>query len=252
MGNKVPGIPNEGRENRKFSHICPLAREKRKENALKLGEWCRNHAFVLFFAAVNAFLYIYANDEARAMAGVGCGMKWYAPFVFHFLHASWWHLAVNCLAFIMLNPRAWVMGVGWVSSGVACMVPAAWGTPHLYTHTCSPSIYVHSLSDMPESWCILFDGGDYVLSSPLTIGCSAMYFAVLSKWYVDRRLDMGWLLFLLLLYGMVPMVNWQIHVVSFVFGLMVWRLIKFVYTKFEDGNRYFWQKLVERIRINWL
>lgn len=221
-------------------------------------KWMGKRRFVLFFCLVNTLLFLLVPDDVVSKCASGRGMEWYAPFVFHFFHASWWHLAINSLAFLVLNPPAWVIGVGWVTAGTACMVPMAWGAPTLYTHTFISDIptwsfglgsLIGDVGDYGGMGVVLASGDGWELVSSLTVGCSAMYFSVLSKWYVERGLDMGWLLFLLLLYGMIPMVNWGIHIISFVFGLMVWRLIKFVYTKIELGNRYFWGRLVDGIHL---
>lgn len=222
----------------------------------KVLKWAGQRRFVFAFLLVNALIYILAPSEIVRKAGCGRGMEWYAPFIYHFFHANVWHLVVNSLAFLVLNPRAWVVGVGWVCAGVACMVPTAWGTPILYTHTCISDNYAYSLSsvvgmlsDYGGMGIELCGGDGWLYVSPLTVGSSAMYFAVLGRCYVERRLDMGWLLFLLLCYGMIPMVDWQIHLVSFVLGLMVWRLIKSFYTKVECENRYFWGRIVDSIHL---
>lgn len=107
--------------------------------------------------------------------------------VYHFFHANIWHLACNLIALFAFRPRWKTLGVAYLASTLAALVPG-------------------------------------VAMSEMTCGMSAILYASFARRYASWKKNPLPLLVSNLVFIFVPCVNWMVHLVSFLIAYSVWLL----------------------------
>lgn len=109
-----------------------------------------------------------------------------SAFMFHFTHASIWHLLANFYVIIYFRPRWENLPVAYVSATLAALLP-------------------------------------FVPTDAPTVGISGLIFAMLARRDAICRIWNWKLLGLNFILAFVPCYNWKIHFFSYIIAFIIWK-----------------------------
>ena len=115
----------------------------------------------------------------------GAGSPWWMCFLYHFDHANIFHLALNLWALYQFKPRWKTCSVAYVVSSVSALLP--------FSSVALP-----------------------------TCGLSGLLMAAYARQYAEFRLPMWKPIAVNMMFALLPMFNWKIHLVSFLLSYVVW------------------------------
>lgn len=115
----------------------------------------------------------------------GADQPWWMCFVYHFDHANVFHLALNLWALYQFKPRWKTCAVAYAVSSVAALLP--------FSSVALP-----------------------------TCGLSGLLMAAYARQYAEFRLPIWKPIAVNMVFALLPMFNWKIHLVSFLISYLVW------------------------------
>ena len=121
-----------------------------------------------------------------------------SPFTYHFLHANVFHLIANILALLAFKPRVPTIIIALLVASFAYLI-------------------------------------DFHFFHAHTIGLSAALMAMYARKYIAWKKSPLPTIYAIFILGLLPHINWHIHLLSFLLGLVVWH----IYYKIKhsvDGN----------------
>ena len=115
----------------------------------------------------------------------GSDAPWWRCFVYHFDHANIFHLALNLWAMYQFKPRWKTFAVAYIVSSTAALLP---------------------LSSVALPTC----------------GLSGLLMAAYARKYAEFRMPIWKPIAVNMVFALLPMFNWKIHLVSFLLSYLVW------------------------------